>query len=165
MTDTVFSFNKHQIWTNDQYQQAQICLFMGYMTICPCRRDLCTLSYAKKEGNFVDAENRAFVFNDYKTKKYHGEVSVPLKRDLWKLYSWIRSQHRLLHIEDGMLFRNKYMRPLSRGALGCWLKSMCKKSFPCCCEKDVTCNLLRHMCCTKEYENSPLLLQRQHNAK
>jgi hypothetical protein len=70
-----------------------------------------------------------------------------------------------LYIEDGHLFRNKYMRPLTRGALGCWLKSMCKCCLKCCCEKDVTCNLLRHLVCSKEYENQPLLLQKQKNAK
>jgi hypothetical protein len=64
---------------------------MGYMCVNPCRRDLCTLNYTKTSGNYVDADKRAFVFNDYKTQKYHGEITVPLKRDLWKLYSWIRS--------------------------------------------------------------------------
>jgi hypothetical protein len=49
------------------------------------------LNYTKTSGNYVDADKRAFVFNDYKTQKYHGEITVPLKRDLWKLYSWIRS--------------------------------------------------------------------------
>ena len=64
---------------------------MGYMTVNPCRRDLCTLTYAETTGNFVDSDAHEFVFNEYKTKKYHGEVRVPVKRDLWKLYSWIRS--------------------------------------------------------------------------
>lgn len=161
----MFTFDKHHIWSKEDYQFAQLSLFMGYMCCNPCRRDLVTLNYSQKTGNYVDHDSHAFVFNKYKTKKYHGTVSVPLNRELWKLYSWIKSQHRLLGITDGQLFRNNYMRPMTRNTLGSWLKTTCKKHLCCCCEKDVTCNLLRHMVCTHEYSGQPLLLQKKESAR
>jgi hypothetical protein len=145
MKTSVFQLPKSEIWGKADYHKAQLALFMEYMTRHPCRRDLASLKYGVSEGNYVDDSMRAFRFNLFKTRKHKDETVVRLSRDLWKLLQRIRKQHRLRGIATNSVFLNSYWGPMQRESLGGYLSRKCTAYLPCCREKHITCNLLRHI--------------------
>jgi len=128
-----------------QFHKLQLCFILAFHLRYPLRRDLSTVSYTKQEGNYIDVNAQTLHLNKYKTARKHGELLYRFTREQWKLFSWLRKQHRLRGFTDGHLLINTYWKPLNPNAMTSYLKKVCQDYLECCKGKKMGCCLLRHI--------------------
>ena len=111
----VFSLNKHTMFDKENFHMLQLAFIMEFhLKISAVRRDLASVNYRSETPNFLDVNAQKIVLTQYKTAKKYGRKEFQLTRECWKLFSWLRTQHRLRGITDGHLLRNRYWKPLTR---------------------------------------------------
>jgi hypothetical protein len=151
MDEQEFVFNeimKIKNPTMEQLQKAQsyiiLCLTTG--KFIPPRRSIDWImkhkNYDEENDNYYD--KKQFVFNKYKTKKYHGQTKINCPPELKKILNkWISK------IDNEYLLFDNSNGPLSAVTL----TQRLNKIFG----KKTSINILRHMFLSKKYENVPAL--------
>ena len=133
---------------------------MTFMLRNPLRRDLATVNYQDMEQpNTLDTQSQKMTFTKYKTARFYGDRTYQLTRDQWKLFSWLRKQHKMRGITDGHLLRNTYWRPLTPNALTAYMGAQCR-CLPSCEHKKMGCCLLRHIVISYLKRNEMTMAQR-----
>lgn len=122
LRDSIFDLNKSKLFSKQEYGRLQLAFIMTFMLDKTVRRDLATVNYRGKGPNTLDTDTHEVTFTKYKTAKFYGPKKYTLTREQWKLFSWMRNQHRLRGITDGHLLRNTYWRPLIPNALTSYLR-------------------------------------------
>ena len=143
LREYVFKLRKSSLFSKQDYHKLQLAFIMTFMLDKTLRRDLATVTYDGTGPNTLDVRSHEITFTKYKTARFYGPQTYTLTRDQWKLFSWMRVQHRLRGIKDGHLLRNTYWRPLVPNALTSYLKVQCKRNMECCEGKNIGCTLLR----------------------
>ena len=148
LTSEVFQHNKNSKLDKKQFHKLQLCFILAFHLRYPLRRDLSTVTYSNDpppEGNVIDLHAQKLFLRKYKTSKTHGEKVYQFTREQWKLFSWLRKQHRLRGLTGGHLLYNTYWKPLNPNAMTSYLKKVCKDYMECCKGKQIGCCLLRHI--------------------
>lgn len=162
LRDEVFSFDKNKVFDKQQFHKMQLAFILSYMCKHPCRRDLATLCYDTTEGNYL--QNKCCVFNEYKNSKHLGCTKVKLDRNMFKLVSWMRRQHKLRGLGNSLLY-NKYFKPMNSNTYGSYFSKMCAATIPCCNDRHVNTNLIRHLVVSWARRNDLTLEKKEDLAK
>jgi hypothetical protein len=163
----VYGLDKNRPWTKDEYASLQLCFILQVHMSYPIRRDLCTLVYGSEPDetkNYLDLEKREMVWNRHKVSKHYGTIRHKLSREMWKLFTLIRKQHKMRDIDGGHVLLNRYWRPLTKNGYSTWLVREMKKC-PGCEEKCIGVLMLRHSVITHKTRHMPTLNQRAEFSK
>lgn len=131
----------------DELQQL-IILSLYYM-IPPRRLSDYTLMKIKNyndNDNYIDFKKKKFVFNQFKTRKYKGETTINIPKDLLNL---IKRFVNLNYYESDYLLNSNNGKPLSSSSLNKRLNNIFNKK--------VSCNMLRKSYISDYFKDLPKL--------
>ena len=156
-----YKLDKNVLWSKDDYAIAQLAFILTYHLKFPIRRDLATVTWGSEETpNHLNEKTHSITYNVHKCVRWSGPVTQTLSRDMWKLFSLLRRQHKLRSINSGYILLNRYWRRMSPNGYSTWLKRE-TKAIPGCDKKTVGVLAIRHSVITHKLRNERSIKDRQ----
>ena len=165
LREKTFALDKNDLWTKDQYAEAQLAFILTFHLKYPIRRDLCTVKYNVEDNeNGNNLVGKTFVFKQHKLTRHKKEFTMRLDRVMWRLVQLLRRQHSMRGMTKGNLILNRYWKPILPNSFTNWMKREMGK-LESCKGKNVSCLSIRHSVITHKRRNDTTLEQRQQFAE
>ena len=160
LREKTFALGKNDLWTKDQFAEAQLAFILTFHLKYPIRRDLCTVKY-----NVDDNENgnnligKQIVIKDHKMKRHKKVFTMNLDRTMWRLVQLLRRQHTMRGVTSGNLILNRYWKPILPNSFTNWMKREMGK-LESCKGKNISCLGIRHSVITHRRRKDTTLEKR-----